>query len=64
MKVVEFGKTVRARSILNYGQSGDPASPHFFDQAYLYARREFKPAWFGRDVVVANAVHTYRVPRR
>ncbi|HEX6639751.1 MAG TPA: penicillin acylase family protein, partial [Thermoanaerobaculia bacterium] len=62
VKVVEFGDTVRARSILNYGQSGDPASPHFFDQAALYARREFKPAWFDRAEVEANAARTYVVP--
>jgi acyl-homoserine-lactone acylase len=62
VQIVEFGDTVRARSILNYGQSGEPASPHFFDQAELYARRELKPAWFGRGEVEANAVRTYRVP--
>jgi len=44
--VVEFGKKPRARSIVTFGQSGDPASKHFFDQAPLYARGEFKPAWF------------------
>jgi acyl-homoserine-lactone acylase len=61
VKVVAFGPTVRARSILNYGQSGDPASPHFFDQAELYARRQFKPAWFSRAEVEANAVRSYVV---
>ena len=60
----DVGGVVRARSILNYGQSGDPASPHFFDQAALYARREFKPAWFSREEVEANAVRSYRVPSR
>ena len=64
VEIVEFGDVVRARSILNYGQSGDPASPHFFDQAALYARREFKPAWFSREEVEANAVRSYRVPSR
>ncbi|CAN5719619.1 penicillin acylase family protein [soil metagenome] len=61
VKVIAFGPTVRAASILNYGQSGDPASPHFFDQAELYARRQFKPAWFSREDVEANAVRTYTV---
>ncbi|MEX2609257.1 MAG: penicillin acylase family protein [Gemmatimonadota bacterium] len=61
VKVVAFGPTVRAASILNYGQSGDPDSPHFFDQAELYARRQFKPAWFSRAEVVANAVRSYEV---
>lgn len=61
VKVIEFGPTVRARSILNYGQSGDPDSPHFFDQAQLYALRQFKPAWFTRDEVEENAVRSYVV---
>ena len=59
--VMQFGPEVRAASILNYGQSGDPDSPHFFDQASLYARRSFKPAWFSREDVVANAVRSYDV---
>jgi acyl-homoserine lactone acylase PvdQ len=59
--VIEFGPQVRARSILNYGQSGNPASLHFFDQAELYADRRFKPAWFTREEVEANSVESYRV---
>jgi acyl-homoserine-lactone acylase len=61
VKVIAFGPTLRSASILNYGQSGDPASPHFFDQAELYALRQFKPAWFSRAEVEANAVHSYSV---
>jgi acyl-homoserine-lactone acylase len=61
VKVVAFGSGVRAASILNYGQSGDPSSPHFFDQAALYARQQFKPAWFSRSEVEANAVRSYTV---
>jgi acyl-homoserine-lactone acylase len=61
VKVVAFAPTLRAGSILNYGQSGDAASPHFFDQAALYAQRRFKPAWFTRADVVANATRTYSV---
>lgn len=59
MKVVEFGPAVRGRSLLVFGQSGDPESPHFFDQAQLYSDREFKPAWFTREEVEANAVESY-----
>jgi acyl-homoserine-lactone acylase len=51
----------RARSILNYGQSGDPASPHVFDQATLYSRREMKPAPFTREEVEAAAVSRLEV---
>ena len=40
--VVEFGDKVRAKSMLAGGQSGDPESPHFDDQAQRYADRQFK----------------------
>jgi acyl-homoserine-lactone acylase len=61
VKVVEFGPTIRARSVLNFGQSGDPASVHFFDQAPLYAKRSFKDAWFSEGEVKAHAVRSYVV---
>ncbi|MFO7693112.1 MAG: penicillin acylase family protein [Vicinamibacterales bacterium] len=61
VKVIEFGSTIRSRSVLNFGQSGDPASKHFFDQAALYATRTFKDAWFSDDDVKAHAVRRYVV---
>jgi acyl-homoserine lactone acylase PvdQ len=33
---VEFGKKIKARSLLAGGESGDPASKHFKDQAEMY----------------------------
>lgn len=60
VKVIDFGPEVRGRSVVVFGESGDPASSHFFDQAPLYAERRFKPAWFTRAEVEANAVESYR----
>ena len=40
VSVVEFGQHVTARSILQFGESADPRSPHYFDQARLYAKQE------------------------
>lgn len=61
VKVIEFGPVIRSRTILNFGQSGDPASEHFFDQGPLYARRTFKDAWFSDEDVKAHAVRSYVV---
>jgi penicillin amidase len=46
VSVVEFGKRPEARSLLVLGESADPASPHYVDQAELYSTQRFKPAWF------------------
>ncbi|MBQ5947569.1 penicillin acylase family protein [Massilia sp. ST3] len=46
---VEFGPRVRAKSILAGGQSGDPRSPHFSDQAEMYSRGEFKDVLFYKE---------------
>jgi acyl-homoserine lactone acylase PvdQ len=57
--VYEFGDKVEAATILQFGQSSDPKSPHFTDQAQLYSKREFKPAWFDWSDVLAHAKQTY-----
>lgn len=59
VSVVEFAPRVRAASVVYFGQSGHPESPHYFDQGPIYARGQFKPAWFHREEVSANAVRRY-----
>jgi len=57
--VVEFGDKVRAKTMLAGGQSGDPDSPHFDDQAQRYVDGEFKDAAFYREDVERHAERTY-----
>lgn len=44
--IVEFAPRPITRSIVTFGQSADPASPHWFDQAPLFVDGRFKTAWF------------------
>lgn len=62
--VVEFGEKLRAKSLLAGGQSGDPDSPHFDDQAQPYADVNFKDVAFYRDEVEARAEETYTPGKR
>jgi acyl-homoserine-lactone acylase len=56
---VEFGKKIRARAILAGGQSGDASSPHFFDQAKMYADGQFRDVNFYKEDVLKHAKRTY-----
>jgi acyl-homoserine-lactone acylase len=53
---------VRSRSVQPYGAAiTRPGSPHFADQAPLFVAKRFKPVWFERAEVLANASRRYRV---
>ena len=62
--VVEFGDKVRAKSILVGGQSNDPDSPHFDDQAPLYVEHEFKDVAYYREDVERRGRERYRPGER
>ena len=56
---VEFGKKVKAKSIVTGGQFFDPASKHFTDQAAMYIEGKFKDVFFYKEDVLKNAERTY-----
>lgn len=58
--VVEFGDRVSAKSILAGGQSSDPNSIHFSDQAQRYADVQFKDVAFYRGDVEKRALKQYK----
>jgi len=62
--VVEFGDRVKAKSLLAGGQSGDPDSPHFYDQAQRYADGKFKDVLYYKEDVLAKAEERYQPGKR
>ena len=62
--VVEFGDKVRARAVSAGGQSGDPSSPHFADQAEIYASGQLRDVHYYKQDVLANAEETYQPGKR
>jgi acyl-homoserine-lactone acylase len=60
---VEFGPRIRAKSILAGGESADPASKHFNDQAAMYSRGEFKDVLFYKEDIENNLERRYHPGR-
>ncbi|MCW3073127.1 MAG: acylase [Flaviaesturariibacter sp.] len=56
---VEFGKKVKAKTIMTGGESFNPASPHFTDQAEGFINGKFKEALFYKEDVLKGAERTY-----
>jgi acyl-homoserine-lactone acylase len=56
---VEFGKTVKAKSLLAGGESGDINSKHFGDQAEMYTKGIFKDVLFYKADVLKYVEKTY-----
>jgi acyl-homoserine lactone acylase PvdQ len=56
---VEFGKRIKAKSLLAGGESGDVNSKHFNDQALMYSKGIFKDVLFYKEDVLKHAEKTY-----
>ena len=64
--LVEWGKdgAVHSESVHQYGAATlDASSPHYADQAPMFAEKHFKPVPFDRAAVTASAAKTYRPGR-
>ena len=57
--VVEFGKRVTARSVVTGGQSSQPGTAHFTDQAPLYCTGQFKDVLFYPEDVRKHVERAY-----
>ncbi len=57
--VVEFGDRVRARAVTAGGESGDPASRHFDDQAQRYSTGNLREVYFYPDQLKGHTERTY-----
>ncbi len=59
VSAVEFGKKIKAKSLLAGGESGDINSKHFFDQGLMYSKGQFKDVLFYKEDVMKHAEKTY-----
>ncbi|MDG2535574.1 penicillin acylase family protein [Sphingomonas sp. HITSZ_GF] len=60
---VEFGPKVKAWAVSAGGESGDPASKHFADQAGRYAAGDLRPVYFYPDDLKGHVERVYRPGR-
>jgi acyl-homoserine-lactone acylase len=57
--VVDFGPTLHAKAIMSGGESGDPSSEHFTDQALMFSQGHFRDVLFYPEDVRAHAKRSY-----
>ncbi len=57
--IVEFGDRVRARAVTAGGESSDPASKHFSDQASRYASGNLREVYFYPDQLPGHVERRY-----
>jgi acyl-homoserine-lactone acylase len=57
--VVEFGKTVHALAVTAGGESGDPSSKHFNDEAQRYATGNLREVYFYRSQLKGHTEKEY-----
>lgn len=57
--VVEFGKRLRAKSVVTGGSSSNPMSSHFNDQSGMYCGGKFKDVLFYPEDIIGHTERSY-----
>ncbi len=57
--VVEFGKRLRAKSVVTGGSSSNPMSSHFNDQSGMYCGGQFKDVLFYPEDIIGHTERSY-----
>jgi acyl-homoserine lactone acylase PvdQ len=57
--VVEFGDRVQAKAVTAGGESGDPSSPHFNDQAARYSTGDLRDVYYYRSQLEGHIERQY-----
>jgi acyl-homoserine-lactone acylase len=60
---VEFGARIKAKTVVTGGESFNPASKHYSDQAGMYIEGKFKDVLFYKEDVLKHAEKTYHPGR-
>jgi acyl-homoserine-lactone acylase len=61
--VVEFGNRVRAKAVTAGGESGNPASRHFNNQAKRYCTGDLREVYFYRSQLEGHIEREYHPGR-
>jgi acyl-homoserine-lactone acylase len=56
---IDFGPTIHAKALMSGGESGNPSSPHFTDQALMFSQGKFRDVLFTPEQVRAHAERSY-----
>lgn len=64
LMIVKESEPKQVWSLLPYGESEHPDSPHYNDQAILHSQRKLKRFWFTRDEILRNTESVWGDPNR
>ena len=56
VSVIEFGKKVKAKALLSYGNSTEKNSPYNGDQLELFSKKELRDVWIYDNDIKMNTV--------